>query len=197
MLKVSYKVAFNNVYWEKVKLCDQISRLMIVASSSSSSFSFFSSVPPLRLQSPNFSCRAHFPAWRLKSQPRGSNPSPETQIPASRLKSGPPSLKPQGLDPRLKAQISDLSFKSKPLDSDPSLKAQIQASSLKASRLKSKCRSSNPSLKAQVPASIFKQKPLCQNPCQAQVVISCTNKQTNKSPPVFYKTVSPSELLPC
>ena len=46
-----------------------------------------------RLQ-PNLSLKAQIPAWRLKSQPRGSNPSLEAQIPASRPKSQPQSLHP-------------------------------------------------------------------------------------------------------
>ena len=86
--------------------------------------------------------KAQILASRLKSQPRGSNPSLEAQIPALRLKS-----QPQGSNPSLKAQIPASRLKSQPFGSNPSHGAQIPAS-----RLKSQPRGSNPSFESQIPA---------------------------------------------
>ena len=58
------------------------------------------------------------PAWRLKSQPVGSNPSLRVQIPAWR-----PISQPHGSNPSLTAQIPALRLKSQPQGSNPSLKA--------------------------------------------------------------------------
>ena len=104
---------------------------------------------------------------RKKSQPQGSNPSFETQIPASSLKSQPqasnPSLKShsRGSNPSPETQIPALRPKSGPARSNPSLEVQILAS-----RLKSLAQGSNRSLEAQIPASklgYFKFQPQCSN----------------------------------
>ena len=67
---------------------------------SSSSFSFFFSVPPSEAGISNPSLGAQIPARRLKFQPRGSNLSLEAPTPASKLKS-----QSQVSNPCLQAQI--------------------------------------------------------------------------------------------
>merc|ERR1711911_198216 len=66
------------------------------------------------------------------------------------------------------------------------------------SRLKSQPRGSNPSLKAQIPASRLKSQPRGSNQttCNGQTE-GRTDGRTNESPPVFYKTLSPSGPVPC
>merc|ERR1712105_324719 len=65
-----------------------------------SSFFFFFFVPPPQIPGPYLSLKTQIPAWRLKSQPGGSNSSLEAQIPAWRLK-----FQPRGSNSNLEAQI--------------------------------------------------------------------------------------------
>ena len=125
--------------------------------------------PPLKSQprGSNLNLEAQIPASRLKFQLQGSNSSLEAQIPALRLKSHP-----QGSNPSLEAQIAALRFKSLPQGSNPCLMAQIPASRLKSSPL-----GSNPYLEACIPALRLKSH-------------WWTDKQTNKSPPVFYPSLT-------
>ena len=94
---------------------------------------------------------------RLKSQPPGSNPSLQAQIPASRLKSHP-----RGSNLMLEAQIPSLRLRSHSLGLNSSLEAQITASRLKSAHTDRR-----------------------------------KDGRTNESPPVFYRTSSPSGPLPC
>ena len=89
-----------------------------------------------------------------KSQPQGSNPSPEALIPASRLQS-----QPRGSNTSLKALILASRLQSQPWSSNPSLKALILALWLKSQPC-----GSNPSHEAQIPASWLKSLPPGLNP---------------------------------